>query len=118
MSPGARTSLPPGARAVLLAPAAVTRALAAADPDRERRWMLRLPRAVRRSFVDEVVDHGAGTDRQERWMLLQDDDVRASYVEQVLLRLGDPDPQAVWLLRQDRTVRESYVAEVIDAGES
>ena len=118
MASGARTSLPPGARTVLLAPAAVTRALAAADPDPERRWMLRLPRAVRRSFVDEVVDRGAGPELQERWMLLQGDDVRASYVEQVLLRLGDPDPRAAWLLRQDRTVRESYVAEVIDAGAS
>ena len=110
------TSLPPGARAALLAPSAVTRAVAAADRDPERRWMLRLPRPVRRSFVAEVVDVGAGPLLQERWMLLQADGVRESYIEQVLLRHAEPDAQAVWLLRQDRAVRESYVDEVIDPG--
>jgi len=111
------TSLPPGARAALLAPSALTRTVAAADRDPERRWMLRLPRPVRRSFVAEVIDAGPGRLLQERWMLLQTDDVRESYVEQVLLQLAEPDAQAVWLLRQDRAVRESYVAEVIDGGE-
>jgi hypothetical protein len=110
------TSLPPGARAALLAPSAVTRAVAAADRDPERRWMLRLPRPVRRSFVAEVIDPGAGPLLQERWMLLQADVVRESYIEQVLLRNAEPDAQAVWLLRQDRAVRESYVDEVIDPG--
>jgi hypothetical protein len=110
------TSLPPGARAALLAPSAVTRAVAAADRDPERRWMLRLPRPVRRSFVAEVIDIGAGPLLQERWMLLQADVVRESYIEQVLLRNAEPDAQAVWLLRQDRAVRESYVDEVIDPG--
>ena len=114
MSSSEPTSLPPGARAALLAPAALTRAVAAADRDPERRWMLRLPRPVRRSFVADVIDAGGRQLDQERWMLLQDDEVRASYVEQVLLRHAEPDAQAVWLLRQDRAVRESYVAEVID----
>jgi hypothetical protein len=114
MTSGASTSLPPGARAALLAPAAVTRAVAAADRNPERRWMLRLPRPVRRSFVAEVLDVGAGRVLQERWILLQSDDVRESYVEQVLLQLAEPDAQAVWLLRQGRAIRESYVAEVID----
>ena len=107
-------SLPPGGRAALLAPSALTRVVAAADPDAERRWMLRLPRPVRRSFVEDVIDAGGDALDQERWMLLQPDDVRASYVEDVLLRHDEPDAQAVWLLRQARPVRESYVAEVID----
>ena len=114
MTQAGAMSLPPGARAALLAPSAVTRAFAAADRDTERRWMLRLPRAVRRSFVADVLDAGGGTLEQERWMLLQDDGVRASYVADVLLRAPAPDAQAVWLLRQARPVRESYVAEVID----
>jgi hypothetical protein len=118
MSSGVPTSLPPGARATLLAPSAVTRAVAAADRNPERRWMLRLPRPVRRSFVADVIDTGAGRRLQERWMLLQTDDVRESYIEQVLLQLAEPDTQAVWLLRQDRAVRESYVAEVIDGAEA
>jgi hypothetical protein len=114
MTSGVPTSLPPGARAVLLGPSAVARAVAAVDRDPERRWMLRLPRPVRRSFVAEVLDVGAGRLLQERWILLQPDDVRESYVEHVLLQLAEPDAQAVWLLRQDRAVRESFVAEVID----
>jgi hypothetical protein len=117
MTFGVPTSLPPGARAALLAPSAVTRAVAAADRDPERRWMLRLPRPVRRSFVADVLDIGAGRMLQERWMLLQADDVRESYIEQVLLQVAEQDTQAVWLLRQDRVVRESYVAEVIDGGD-
>jgi hypothetical protein len=40
--------------------------------------MLRLPRPVRRSFVAEVLDSGAGRLLQDRWMLLQTDDVRES----------------------------------------
>jgi hypothetical protein len=102
MTFGVPTSLSPGARAALQAPSAVTRAVAAADRDPERRWMLRLPRPVRRSFVAEMLDIGAGRLLQERWMLLQADDVRESYVEQVLLQLAEPDTQLVWLLRQDR----------------
>jgi hypothetical protein len=117
MTFGVPTSLPPGARAALLAPSAVTRAVAAADRDPERRWMLRLPRPVRRTFVTDVLDIGAGRMLQERWMLLQADDVRESYIEQVLLQVAEQDTQAVWLLRQDRVVRESYVAEVIDGGD-
>jgi len=109
-------SLPPGARSVLLAPAAVTGALAAADVDPERRWMLRLPRTVRRSFVRDVIDPGGGRAAQERWVLLQDDRVRESYVVDVLLPSADADPREMWMLRQSRTVRESYVREVLDGG--
>jgi hypothetical protein len=117
MTLGVPTSLPPGARVALLAPSAVTRAVAAADRNLERRWMLRLPRPVRRSFVADVLDIGEGRLPRERWMLLQPDDVRESYIEQVLLQVAEQDTQAMWLLRQDRAVRESYVAEVIDGGD-
>ena len=74
--------------------------------------MLRRPRAVRRGFLEDVIDGGGG---QERWMLLQDDETCASYVEDVLEHEAEPDRRAIWLLRQPRKVRQSYVEEVIDA---
>jgi hypothetical protein len=112
--PEARIVLPPGARALLRAPDAVARTIAAADADTERRWLLRCPRSVRRSFIDEVIDRGAGAAAQRRWMLRQDDAVRASYVADVLERAPVPDREAIWLLRQDEAVRASYVAAVLD----
>jgi hypothetical protein len=112
-----RISLPPGARALLGAPDALARAVAVTAADPERRWLLRRPRAVRRSFVAEVLDRGAGAVEQRRWMLEQGDAVRESYVAEVLAGARDPDREAIWLLRQDRAVRASYVAEVLaDAG--
>ena len=109
-----RLTLPPGARAVLRAPDAVTRAIAATEADAERRWLLRRPRAVRRSFVERVVDRGAGLAEQRRWMLEQDDEVRDSYVAEVLECAPQPDREAIWLLRQDTDVRASYVAQVLE----
>jgi hypothetical protein len=51
----------------------------------EQRWILCQPRAVRRSFVAEVVNREAEDPHaEERWMLLQDDAVRESYVREVL----------------------------------
>jgi hypothetical protein len=108
--------LPPGARTVLTAPDRVARALAAAAPDPEQRWMLRLRRDVRRSFVADVIDRGGHRADQERWLLLQDDEVRQSYVDDVLLAQSDADRQDIWMLRQPRAVRESYVHDVLDAG--
>jgi hypothetical protein len=105
--------LPPHARAVLTGPDFVARNVAGLERDPQRRWMLRRPRAVRRSYVSVVVD-GAG--HEERWMLLQDDETRDSYVSDVLSHEPEPDRQAIWLLGQPRAVRESYVADVIDAG--
>jgi hypothetical protein len=107
-------SLPPGARTVLRAPDAVARTLAAADWDPERRWLLRRARAIRRSFVEEVIDRGAGAETQRRWMLEQADDVRESYVTDVLERAAEPDREAIWLLRQNGVVRASYVADVLE----
>jgi hypothetical protein len=109
-------SLPPGARAMLRAPDAVTRTIAAVQTDPERRWLLRQARAIRRSFVEEVIDGGAGPAAQRRWMLLQDDDVRLSYVDDVLTAALAPDREAIWLLRQSPALRASYVADVLDAG--
>ena len=106
--------LPPGARAVLRAPDAVARTLAVTAADREQRWLLCRPRAVRRSFVEHVIDGGGSVAAQRRWMLDQDDAVRESYVQQVLAPAREPDREAIWLLRQDRAVRASYVAEVLE----
>jgi len=77
-------ALSPSARAVLLAPWPVARAAALGTASREERWMLCRPRAVRRSFVEEVVDRPGDPHARERWMLCQDDDVRLSYVREVL----------------------------------
>jgi hypothetical protein len=110
-------TLPPGARRMLCAPDTFARTIAAADRDPERRWLLRRPRSVRRSFVAEVIDRGAGAAAQRRWMLEQDDDVRESYVAEVLERAREPDREAIWLLTRDEHVRASYVAEVLDGGD-
>src|SRR5688572_1267818 len=110
-------SLPPGGRAMLRAPDAVTRTIAAAPGDPERRWLLRRPRAVRTSFVEQVIDRGGSAAAQRRWMLEQDDDVRESYVSEVLEQSREPDREAIWLLFQDGDVRASYVAEVLDGGD-
>ena len=105
-------SLPPGARAVLSGPDFIARNLARRERDPQRRWMLRRPRAVRRDFVETVIDGGGD---QERWMLLQDDETRRSYVTEVLEQAPTLDRQAIWLLGQPRAVRESYVSDVFDA---
>jgi hypothetical protein len=116
MPGNAPLSLPPGARAVLCAPDAVARTLAVTVADPERRWLLRSARPVRRSFVAEVLEAGAGPDAQRRWMLEQDDDVRESYVAHVLEQAPEPDREAIWLLLQGADVRASFVAEVLDGG--
>jgi hypothetical protein len=103
--------LPPGARAVLAGPDFLARALAGRERDPQRRWILSRPRALRRAFVDEVIDGGAD---EERWMLLQDDATRRSYIADVLEAAEEPDRQAIWLLGQPKKVRASYIADVID----
>jgi hypothetical protein len=84
MASDAPLILPPGARSLLCGPDTFARAVAAVESDPERRWLLRQPRAVRRSFVLEVIDAGGGPAQQQRWMLLQADGVRRSYVADVL----------------------------------
>ena len=76
-----QVELPPGARAVLSGPDLVARALAGRERDPQRKWLLRRPKAVRRSFLETVID---GDSSEERWMLLQDDETRHSYVAEVL----------------------------------
>jgi hypothetical protein len=73
--------------AVLLGPAPVRNAAAR----RERatpveRWMLSRPRAVRESYVREVLRAPPGAPHPEQiWMLRQDDATRESYIQEVLL---------------------------------
>jgi hypothetical protein len=71
-------------RAVLTGPDVIARAAARRVEAREQQWLLRQPRAVRCSFVEEVLDGARGPDAAERWMLLQRDSVRRSYVAEVL----------------------------------
>jgi hypothetical protein len=71
-------------RQVLKAPDAVARRAARLAAEREQRWMLRQPRAVRRSFAAEV--HGRPDEalREQIWMLRQDEATRESYIREVL----------------------------------
>jgi hypothetical protein len=71
-------------RAVLTGPDILARAAALTVEAPEQRWLLRQPRVVRCSFVDEVVDRREDPHAAERWMLLQPEKVRRSYVREVL----------------------------------
>jgi hypothetical protein len=83
--------VPSAERQVLLAPDAVARAAARMARDPEQRWMLRQPRAVRRSFAEEVLGRPDAELRQQVWMLRQPDVVRESFVREVLLA-DEPPP--------------------------
>ena len=76
--------MPSAEKQVLLAPDVVARAAARVAPEQEQRWMLRQPRAVRRSYAEEVLGRDDEDRRAEAWMLLQSDAVRRSYVRDVL----------------------------------
>lgn len=77
--------LSPTERRVLGAPDAIARAAASLAPDAEQRWMLRLPREVRKDFIAQVLVAGRGRrTAQERWLLLADEATRRSYVAEVL----------------------------------
>ena len=102
-----QVELPPGARTVLSGPDLVARTLASRESDPQRKWLLRRPKPVRRSFLATVIDDGGD---EERWMLLADEATRSSYVEEV-----GADAQTRWILGQPEAVRRSYVAEVLDA---
>jgi hypothetical protein len=71
-------------RAVLTGPDLIARAVARGVEAPEQRWLLRQPRAVRCSFVDEVIDRPDDPNAAERWMLLAPAAVRESYVAEVL----------------------------------
>jgi hypothetical protein len=72
------------ARRVLLGPDFVARAAAGRAGGREEMWMLSQPRAVRQSYVREVVDRGEDPVHVQIWMLRQAKPVRESYVKTVL----------------------------------
>lgn len=61
-------------RAVLTAPDAIARAAARYAADAEQAWMLRRPRALRRSFAEDAF--GWGDKAEQIWMLRQVDAVR------------------------------------------
>jgi hypothetical protein len=71
-------------RAVLLGPDLVARTAAGQVRAPDQRWLLRQPRAVRRSFVELVIDADGDPNAAERWMLGQSGPVRSSYVADVL----------------------------------
>lgn len=105
-------------REVLLGPDLVARGAASVVGGRTARWMLHQPKAVRRSYVERVMDRPAGVseDRaQTSWMLRQGEDVRSSYVTHVLRKKGEePSAQVLWMLSQPDPVRESYAAQVVE----
>ena len=69
-------------RQVLTAPDTIARAAARYAADSEQAWMLRQPRALRRSYASEAF--GRGETAEQIWMLRQADDVREAYVREVL----------------------------------
>jgi hypothetical protein len=71
-------------RAVLTGPDVIARTAARRIEAPEQRWLLRQPRAVRCSFVEDVIDRPDDPNAAERWMLLQKEAVRKSYVAEVL----------------------------------
>ena len=71
-------------RAVLTGPDVIARAASHRVEAPEQRWLLRQPRAIRCSFVDEVIDRPDDPNAAERWMLLAPAKVRRSYVAEVL----------------------------------
>jgi hypothetical protein len=79
-----RTSTDRLARLVLRAPSFIRRAAARQARAPEEAWMLQQERAVRESFVREVVDRGGDPRLAEIWMLRQDEAIRDSYVREVL----------------------------------
>jgi hypothetical protein len=72
------------ARLVLRAPNFIRRAAARQAREPVEAWMLHQPRAVRDSFVREVLDRGGDDRLAEIWMLRQSEAVRESYVREVL----------------------------------
>jgi hypothetical protein len=70
---------------VLLGPDVLSRAAASRAVLPEEQWMLRQSKAVRASYVREVLDKGGDVElRSQIWMLGQSERVRESYVRDVL----------------------------------
>jgi hypothetical protein len=99
-------------REILLGPDFVARGAAAAASGPAERWMLRQPRAVRRSYVLQVLDAGGGEREQRIWMLRQSTAVREGYLRDVARAQG-VGPEVEWMLRQPDELRESYIRDVL-----
>jgi hypothetical protein len=70
---------------VLLGPDVLSRAAASRTNLPEEQWMLRQSKAVRASYVREVLDKGGDVAlRSQIWMLGQSEKVRESYARDVL----------------------------------
>jgi hypothetical protein len=76
--------VPSPERSVLLAPDPIARAAARVVRAPQQRWMLCQPRAVRRSYVAEVLDRPDQRNAADIWLLRQPKRVRDSYVRDVL----------------------------------
>ena len=70
---------------MLLGPDVLSRAAASRTSLPEEQWMLRQSKAVRASYVREVLDKGGDVElRSQIWMLGQSEQVRESYARDVL----------------------------------
>ena len=70
---------------MLLGPDVLSRAAASRTNLPEEQWMLRQSKAVRASYVREVLDKGGDVElRSQIWMLGQSEQVRESYARDVL----------------------------------
>ena len=105
--------MPSAEKQILTAPDVVARAAAAVAPDRRQQWMLRQPRATRRSYADEVLGREDEEHHAQAWMLEQPREVRESYLHDVLLKDPDPPRELVWMLRQDDATCRSYARFVL-----
>jgi hypothetical protein len=98
---------------LLVAPDAVARAAAPMAQLPEQRWMLRQPRAVRRSFCEEVFGLPDEEHRQRVWMLHQPQEIRLSFVEHVLAKDAQDRREEMWMLSQSDEICRSFARYVL-----
>ena len=84
----AATEVTKAQRRVISAPRPITLPLSRLTRDPEQRWMLSLPRSVRKSFLHDVIDGPPIAHLDEFWMIRQTPEVRMSYIRNVLNRPG------------------------------
>ena len=100
-------------RQILTAPDVVARAAAPMAADPEQAWMLRQPRALRRSYAEEVFGREDEEFHAPVWMLQQPRAVRLSYLEDVVRRQPSPEREEIWMLQQDDETCRSYARFVV-----
>ena len=105
-------------RQILTAPDAIARAAAPVASEPEQRWMLKQPRALRRSFAAEVFEQPDEEHRQQVWMLRQPRAVRESFAREVLMKAPEPEREMIWMLVQDDAACRSYVRYVLEGDDS